>query len=245
MAGYDTAGEIQNTYVSAHDEFGVDPAFWLRYFTPSPAADIFSGDPVSECQGAWASGGRYVGCICAPTQARLSGSSAEGQADAQSMCASMLSAYYAVGPLLLPSNNMLYCYLDQEYSTSLSLDYWDGLANYIANYNFAGLGTYPLYPALYCDPYSPYPNCSTIAEATGLNIPAAVWSSEPEPCGSIADPPSWDADECSSVSSSKVPTKLWQFGEQTACGLSANVDLDVGAPGIDTADYCFYVSSNP
>jgi hypothetical protein len=245
MAGYDTAGEIQNTYVSAHDEFGVDPAFWLRYFTPSPAADIFSGDPTAECQGAWASGGHYVGCICAPTQSRLSGSTAEGQADAQSMCASMLSAYYAVGPLLLPSNNMLYCYLDQEYSTSLSLDYWDGWANYIANYNFAGLGTYPLYPALYCDPYSPYPNCSTIAEATGLNIPAAVWSSEPEPCGGIADPPSWDADECSSVSSSKVPTKVWQFGEQGACGLSANVDLDVGAPGVEVAAYCFNVSSNP
>ena len=26
MAGYDTAGKIQNTYASAHREFGVDPA---------------------------------------------------------------------------------------------------------------------------------------------------------------------------------------------------------------------------
>ena len=37
--GYDTAGEIQNTYSSAHSEFGEDPAFWVRYFSPSPAAD--------------------------------------------------------------------------------------------------------------------------------------------------------------------------------------------------------------
>jgi hypothetical protein len=245
MAGYDTAGQIQDTYVSAHNEFGVDPNFWIRYFSPSPAADIFSNNAKAECEGAWASGGHYVGCICAPTQSRLSGSSAEGQADAQSMAASMLSAWDAVGPLHVPSNNKLYCFLDQEYSTSLSLSYWDGWANYIANYNFGGLGTYPLYPCLYCDPDSPYPNCSTIAAATGLNIPAAVWSSEPEPCGGIKNPPAWDAEECSSVSSSKVPTEVWQYGEQGACGLSANVDLDEGGPGFNTADYCFDVVSNP
>jgi hypothetical protein len=240
MAGYDTAGEIQSTYASAYDEFGTDPAYWIRYFSPSPAADLFSSDPSAESSGAWDSGGPYVGCICAPTQSRLSGSTAEGQADAQSMAASMLSAYQAVGPILLPSNGQLWCWLDQEYSTSLSLDYWDGWANYIANYDFASLGTYPLYPGLYCDPYSPYPNCSTIAQATGLNIPVAIWSSEPEPCGGIASPPSWDPDECSTVA-----TYLWQFGEQGACGYSANVDVDLAGDGISYADYCFYVSSNP
>jgi hypothetical protein len=239
-AGYDTAGEIQNTYVSAHSEFGTDPGYWIRYFAPSPAADLFSSDPSAECSGAWDSGGPYIGCVSAPIQSRLSGSTAEGQADAQSMAASMLSAYYAVGPLDLPSNGQLWCWLDQEYSTSLSLDYWDGWANYIANYNFASLGTYPLYPGLYCDPYSPYPNCSTIAQATGLNIPVAIWSSEPEPCGGIASPPSWDPDECSTVA-----TYLWQFGEQGACGFSANVDVDVSGDGIVYADYCFQVVSNP
>jgi hypothetical protein len=241
MAGYDTAGQIQDTYVSAHNEFGADPNFWIRYFTPSPAADIFSDNAEAESEGAWASGGHYVGCVCAPTQSRLAGSSAEGQADAQSMAASMLSAWEAVGPLHVPSNNILYCFLDQEASTSLSLDYWDGFANYIANYNFGSLGTYPLYPALYCDPDSPFPNCSTIAQATGLNIPVAVWSSEPEPCTrSIVDTPSWDAEECAAA-----PTRLWQYAEQGACGLSANVDLDVGAPGHNQLEYCFDVVSNP
>lgn len=243
--GYDTAGEIQNTYSSAHSEFGEDPAFWIRYFSPSPAADIFSNDPTSECEGAWASGGHYVGPISAPTQSRLSGSTAEGQADAQTFAASMLVAWDDVGPLKLPSNNALYCFLDQEYSTSLSLDYWDGWANYIANYNFAGLGTYPLYPCLYCDPYSPYPNCSTIGSATGLNIPSIVWSNEPEPCGTLKSPPSYDAEQCSSVSSSKVKSDLWQFGEQGACGYSADVDLDMAPTGFTYTNYCFDVVSNP
>ena len=40
-------------------------------------------------------------------------------------------------------------------------------------------------------------------------------------------------------------TKVWQFGEQTACGYSANVDLDLGAPGFNTADYCFRLISYP
>jgi hypothetical protein len=240
MPGYDTAGEIQNTYASAFDEFGVDPAFWIRYFTPSPAADVFDGDPEPECVGAWDSGGPYVGCVSSPPQSDLSSGASTGLADAQTYCAAMQSAFYAVTPLYLPASEQLWCWLDQEYLTTLSSSYWEAWANYVANYNFAGNGQYPLYPALYCDPYSPYPNCSTIAEATGVDIPAAVWSSEPEPCNSAGDPPGWDPDECSTVS-----TLLWQYGEQGACGYSANVDIDEQAPSINYQDYCFEVAYDP
>ena len=240
MAGYDTAGKIQNTYASAHREFGVNPAFWIRYFNPSPAADLFHDDAVAESRGAWDSGGNYVGCISAPRQSRLSGSAAEGHADAQAFCAAMLTAYHAVRPLLLPSTGQLYCWLDQEYSTSLSSDYWNAWAHYVAEYDFAGLGTYPLYPALYCDPYSPFPNCSTIAKARAVDVPSAIWSSEPEPCGSLARPPRWNPDKCGTV-----PTKLWQYAEQGACNLSSNVDLNVDGPGFVMAHFCFRVSSRP
>ncbi len=243
MAGYDTAGPIHDTYVSARDEFGRDPAFWIRYFSPSPAADIFADAAVAESAGAWASGGPYVGCVSAPYQSRLSGSAAEGLADAQTYAASMLAAWNAVATLKLPSNNQLWCYLDQEYSTSLSQSYWNAWAGYIADYNFAKLRTYPLFPALYCDPLSPFPNCSVLAAAKGVNIPASVWASEPEPCGSLGSVPFYDADECSSVSRSKVGSHLWQFGEQDACGFFANVDLDVGS--VITADYCFRVVADP
>jgi hypothetical protein len=243
MTGYDTAGPIQDTYGPARDEFGRDPTFWIRYFSPSPAADIFADNAVTESAGAWASGGPHVGCVSAPYQSRLSGSAAEGLADAQTYCASMLAAWDAVAQLKLPTNNQLWCYLDQEYSTSLSQGYWNAWAHYVAEYNFANLHTYPLFPALYCDPFSPFPNCAVIAAATGVNVPASVWSSEPEPCGSLARVPFYDPDECSSVSSSRVPSHLWQFGEQGACGLSANVDLDVG--NVNTASHCFRVVADP
>lgn len=240
MAGYDTAGRIQDTYASAHQEFGKNPNFWIRYFTPSPAADLFNDDALAESQGAWDSGGPYVGCVSAPAQSRLSGSAAEGHADAQAFAAAMLAAYHAVGPLDLPSNQQLYCWLDQEYSTSLSTSYWDAWAGYLADYNFAGLGTYPLYPCLYCSPGSPYPNCSTVAKARGSEVPSAVWTPEPQVCGSLTRTPSWNPERCGTV-----PTKLWQFGEQGACSYSSNVDIDVGAPGFVTASHCFRVISNP
>ena len=74
----------------------------MRYFTPSPAADLFNDDAVAESRGAWDSGGPHVGCVSAPAQYRLSGSAAEGQADAQAFAAAILAAYHAVRPLVLP-----------------------------------------------------------------------------------------------------------------------------------------------
>lgn len=247
MAGYDCAAAVQDVYVAAHDEFGADPNFWMRYFTPSPDADVFNADPVTESIAVWDSGSRAIGCISAVVpQSRLAGSESEGQADAQTFAASMLSAYYAVLPLDLPTNNRLYCWLDQEYSTSLSLPYLDGWALYIANYNFAGLGTYPLYPCVYCTPSAPPPNCSVFAEASGLAVPEAVWTPVPEYCDGLSDPPAvFEAEECSTYTSSRVPTKLWQYAEQGVCGFSAAVDLDLGAPGFNNADYCFRLVAEP
>lgn len=240
MTGFDTAGRIQNTYASARREFGVPPAFWIRYFPPSPAADLFSDDAVAESRGAWDSGGPNVGCISAPRQSRLSGSAAEGLADAQAFAAAMLAAYHAVRPLQLPSNGRLYCWLDQEYSTSLSLAYWQAWAHYIAEYNFAGLGTYPLYPCLYASPWSPHPNCTTIAKVKGVDAPSAIWTPEPQSCSGLAHPPRWRPATCGTV-----PTKLWQYAEQTACNLVSNVDLNVGGPGFATANFCFHLSRRP
>ena len=114
MSGYDTAGRIQNTYQSARQEFGQAPAYWIRYFSPSPAADIFADDAVAESLGAWESGGPFVGCVSSPLQHRLSGSYAEGQADAQAYAASLLAAWNVVAQLKLPANNQLWCFLDQS-----------------------------------------------------------------------------------------------------------------------------------
>ena len=153
----------------------------------------------------------------------------------------MLTAYHAVRPLLLPSTGQLYCWLDQEYSTSLSSDYWNAWAYYVAEYDFAGLGTYPLYPALYCDPFSPFPNCSTIAKARGVNVPIAIWSSEPEPCGSVARPPRWRPRQVRDGADQALAIR--RAGR--ACNLSSNVDLDLSGPGFAMARFCFHVSSRP
>jgi hypothetical protein len=241
MAGYDTAGEIQNVYEAAHSEFGADPNFWLRYLQ-SPAADGIGSDPVTECEACWASGTTHVGVIHEPTQSDLASNSVSlGQSTAQAFASAVYNnLYLQVGPLQLPTNGQLYCWLGQEATTSLTNGYWNGWAETIDAYVFANTGTAPMYPCLYCDPPVTEPNCSIIDNPDNIAC-FAVWSSEPEPCkASIASPPGWDADSCASV-----PTKLWQYAEQMACGLSANVDLDEGAPGFNNADYCFYLAADP
>jgi hypothetical protein len=244
MAGYDTASFVQDVYAAADSRYG-HPSFWLRYFSPSQTTPIntSSSNANTECRAMWDSSGHYLGPITVPAQSRLSGTSAMGQADAQTFASSMHTVWLDVGPLLLPSNNTLYCWLDQEASTSLSLSYWNGWSGYIDGYVWGS--QLPLYPCLYCNPCSAPPNCSTIGNANA-NFCFAVWSSEPQKCGySVTNPPPWAAQTCGQCSSySGTPTHLWQFADQGVCNLSVNVDMDLGG-GITYSNYCFNVSSRP
>jgi hypothetical protein len=240
MAGYDTAGEIQNVYASAHSTFKANPSFWMRYFAPSPAADVFESDPVSESVGAWDSGGKSIGPVNEPSQSRLaSGSSSEGQADGQSFCAAIYSAYISVGPLNLPGDINVYCYLGQEASTSLTLGYWNAWAHAVIIYTFANNGYLPLYPCLYCDPPAAPPNCSIIGNPSAEPC-LAVWASEPDPCHNSLTQPSWGPDSCSAAT-----TRLWQYAISPGCGYSADVDIDGSGPGFTTSSYMFNLTSAP
>lgn len=247
MGGFDTAALVQDVWQAATATFGT-PAFWIRYFSPCPytAVNSSSQNANDECTAVWSSGGHYLGPISSPYQPRLSGTTAEGNADAQTFANAMQSVYYDVIPLLLPANNTLYSWLDQEASTSLSVAYWDGWASYINGYNFAGLGTYPLYACLYCNPCALPPNCSTLESATAHCY--GIWSSEPQRCANtLQNPPTWAAETCAGCGVDiGVPTVVWQFADGPPNGCFAvDVDLDVGASGFFVPDYAFKVSSNP
>jgi hypothetical protein len=239
MAGFDTASTVTSGLRSAAGSAFGKPAFWIRYFSPCcfTAVNSSSSNANAECEQIWSSGGHYLGCVSTPTQSRLSGSSAEGRADAVTFVNAMISVYYDVVPLLLPSNGILYCWLDQEPATSLSLAYWNGWADYINGYEFSG--SYPFFPGLYCNPDSAPPNCSIVDSASASEC-WGVWSSEHQVCkNSVSSPPAWDAESCAVVA-----TKLWQYADQGVC-FSTDVDLDLGASGFNTASYCFNVNSNP
>jgi hypothetical protein len=238
--GYDTASYIYDVYTAADAKYGT-PNYWIRYFSPSPNGTVNSSSSHAntECRAAWDSGGKYLSPISSPAQSRLSGTSAQGLADAQVFVSALHNVWLWVTPLDLPTNGVLYCWLDQEQSTSLSTAYWGGWEGYINSYNWPNRG-YPLYASLYCNPCtSGHSNCSTVASVGGCY---AVWSSVPEPCGySLRNLPSWNAKTCASCVSNGPSTVLWQFAEAGVCSLTVNVDMDDGAISANS----FFMSSRP
>lgn len=241
MAGYDTANYIYASDVqSGVKQFGT-PAFFVRYFNPCPDGSFnsSSSNANSEAAAAWDDGGPRIGAVSSPPGGNLgSNSSAEGHADAQTFGGSLQTAYTDVGPMLLPSNGTLYCWLDDEYGTTLSSGYWTGWAEAINGWNWQRGGSYPLFAGLYCNPKQPQPNCSTVGN---VGYCYGIWTSNPQ-CngGTVSNPPAFNGTGCGN----SVPTKLWQFA-YPGCGYGPDVDMDEGATGVNYGNYCFYLTARP
>lgn len=241
--GFDTADTVQDAVSSgALTEHGT-PGFWLRYFHPCPNESL-AQDPVTECRAIWDSGASHLSPICDPPSSNesMTGSAGQeqGKDDAQTFVGELVSTYNAVGPLLLPTNQYLLCWLDLESGKTLSSDYWNGWAGYVNAYYWPGAGytNYPLSACLYCNPGNGN-GCKVIDNLNNQGC-QYVWASEHETCccPKLSSPPSWDAEKCSNV-----PTGLWQWAEQQVCGYYSKVDLDLGS--INTVAYCFYLSGRP
>jgi len=239
MAGYDTANYIYNVYESADSTYGT-PAFWIRYFSPCPDAP-FTTNPVTESRAAYDSGGAYIGAISSPGASRLSAnSSSEGAADAQTFAAALQTATDDVSQLELPSIGTLFCWLDMEPNTTLNTNYWSGWANRLNGWNWKSGGTYPLFASLYTRTCTDN-GCSASESADCY----AVWSQQPQQCGSVSNPPSFAPDNCSHCISSAPTTYLWQFMIQGDCNNSLDVDLDVGRGGYSYNTNCLRLTSRP
>jgi len=238
-SGYDTASYIYDVRVAADATYG-SPDYWLRYFTPSPngTVDLGSAHANHECRDDWDSGAKHLSPITSPTQSRLGGTSAQGLADAQAFVNALQNVYVWVTPLLLPTNDTLRCWLDQESSTSMSANYWAGWSNYINGYTWPSHGQ-PLYACLYCNPcHGAGHNCTTIA---GTNC-FAIWSSTPEICGySMNNLPAFNPNKCSACIANPPASLLWQFAEKGVCSLSVNIDMNEGT----LTPYSFYLNARP
>jgi hypothetical protein len=243
--GYDTASTVATGWASAASNGYGTPTFWMRYFSPCYTTPFNTSTTSAndECSSIWDinSASPMLSPITVPTQSRLAGSTAEGQADAQAFVSALTTVYFNVIPLQLPTNNQLYVWLDQEEAYGLSLDYWNGWAGYIGLDDFGNSGTQPLYPCLYCTPDAAAANCSTI-QNSGVTFPCiGVWSSEWQECSnSLAHPPSWNAQSCS-----EVLTLLWQFSDGTGICNNSDVDQDLNRSGFSLADFSFYLTSHP
>jgi hypothetical protein len=219
----------------------------MRYFSPcyTTPINVSSANANDECASIWNTGAPFLSAITVPVQANMGltasqGGASYGLADAQTFCSALVTAYTDVGPLSLPTNGNFWVWLDQENGTSLSSAYWDAWATYVGEFEFADTGTEPLYPSLYCTPDASQPNCSTVQNPDGWGA-EAIWSSEWQECSnSLADPPAWNAQSCSEIS-----TIVWQFSDGTGICNNSLVDQDLCAPGWNLADYSFYVVAEP
>jgi hypothetical protein len=247
--GFDTASTVTNTLASeAVGQFG--NGFWIRYFSPSPAANVINSSKANaqaEVAAMFDNGAHHLGVVSEPTQSRLGTSGSTGTSygtqDATTLINSILNVMSWLG-LSVPSSG-LWCYLGLEEENPLSSAYWNAWAEYINQYDYGG--EYPFFAGLYCSPPAAPPNCSTIAAAPSTATCWGVWSSEPEPCagctatfGTIG----WDADNCSGFS-----TYQWQYSEKGSClstcgkTINANVDLDEAATDLNALDTMFYFDS--
>ena len=240
--GFDTASLVHQQASAAVSRWG-KPNFWMRYFSPSYYTTVNSSkaNAINETAAVWTTNSAYpyLGVISTPQQSRLSGSTAMGQADAQTYINALIFTYQNVAPLFFPTNYQLYTWIDQEASTSLSLAYWNGWAGYVNAYVFVGHPYF--YAALYCNPGAPPPNCSIIQNPSAYFC-FGVWASVPLKCSNtLANPPAWAASHCSSA-----PTKMWQYWDEDICASTpANVDLDRSASGFDYHMYCFRLTGKP
>lgn len=239
--GYDTASFVQTVYQGADTTYG-PPKYWIRYFSPSPnhGVNYTSANAVLECRAVYDSGAKHLSPLTSPSQSRLSGTYAAGQADAQAFVTAMQQVYGWVVPLQLPSNLELRVWLDQEAGTSMSASYWQGWSEYLDTYEWLP-GEFLLYPCLYCNPCGGSGhNCTTVVQGGACY---GIWSSEPESpyCGyNLRSLPGWHANACTCATGAPA-TVLWQFAEAGTCGLSVNIDMDEGT----LTPYSFYLSARP
>jgi hypothetical protein len=239
--GYDTASWVSDVYAAAGSKYGA-PDYWIRYFSPSPNGTVNSSSSRAkqECSAVWDSGAKHLSPITSPSQSRLGGTYAQGLADAQTFVNALKNVYNWVGPLLLPANGVLRCWLDQESSTSMSSNYWAGWSDYVNAYEFLP-GSTPLFACLYCNPCrGAGHNCTTVV-ADGYCW--SIWSSTPETgyCGySLKSLPPWHANTCTCATNAPG-TSLWQFAEKTPCSLTVNIDMDEGT----LTTYSFHLAYDP
>lgn len=241
--GYDTASFIYTVRAAADSAYG-PPKYWLRYFSPSPnhGVDYNQTSAQDECRDDWDSGAKRLSPITRPPLSHYGGTSAQGLADAQAFVNALVTVYYWVAPLLMPSSQQLRCWLDQESGTAMGTGFWGGWSDYVNSYAWSGYGE-PLFACLYCNPCAGAGhNCTTVVSS---GYCWHVWSSTPETsttCGhDLRSLPSWGPNSCATCTSNGPSTTLWQFAEHGVCGLSVNVDMDMG----DLSAYALNILTRP
>jgi hypothetical protein len=261
--GVDSVAQVDDQLAAAVNSFsGGSAVFWGRYFA-YPGYALMT-NPAAEAQAMRSHGIHWIHPTISPPPSHESAGFADGAADGRATCDGIAAIIGDSTGIYLPTqrhdnygNAITRVYLDIEYDSYLTQDYWNGFAQAVSNYYFAG--QYPFFPCAYYDPAGTYAahNCYVLGGNTGDYVCYGIWSNRPEAgestCNYCYSPgPAWGPLNCDSV---VAGTRLWQYAENGVCpsfaycgtpgypdfGDGRNVDLDMSNPADDETYYMLYL----
>ena len=178
-----------------------------------------------------------VAIVTTPVASRISSNDyAYGQQDGLIACNAVAKVLDQAYRGKLGSSGFIDIYLDDEPEVPVSLNYWNGWASAVYNYQYAG--TYPFWPCCYTNPRQGAANCTTFAQAT--HPARSIWSYEPEYCnGCYIGRLSYTPWACGAPS---TYVGIWQMAIDSECRSCRgsgwpNIDVDQSHPSQDERFY--------
>jgi hypothetical protein len=248
--GTTLANYVINTYFAGtpHDEI----VFWGRYFDiGQDMSALYAGDAEGNALRNAVHGynnpvgGRsWILPIAAPYYGNgvgQNGTYAQGVYSGQYVCQHIIAKLSS--RLMMPGSEILYIYVDLEYTTNQN--FVSGWADGVNGYSYNG--GVPFYASFYSSPTAP--NEKYFVSSAGYARYWVSWSTEPEPlCSGCYSPgPTWGPDAIGTYT-----TFAWQYGEAGAnncdsCRSNFPCDLDQTDPsvsgpyGYGVCDYMLYI----
>lgn len=244
--GFDSYDPIDTAYSKSSTTAHGRGNFYSRYVTPSASgAHITASHMQAEWNAAADNGNARFMPVTEPPNG-VNGSSSTGASDAASFCSALTTIYKGSSIYMPPSgSNEIWCFLAVDYFATLSGAYWDGWSNYIASYNFCGLGAV-LYPCVYGDPTISSGEgamCNTIGGQYGNGgaYCYCVWTYRPQDtaaCGKFGAT-SYSGKRCSSSLVGVANATVQQIAQPSECG--GDVDINYSNPSYTVTNYMFQI----
>jgi len=207
--------------------FGTKPVFWGRYFTSVATKGTIEYNHAAENAVLHAEGIPVLP-VCRQSE-NVGGTTAQGLADGQANAQDFITTFGL--SVLLAQGNVFYMFLDVEANPSLSLDYYTGWVQGLAQMaDTLSNGTLKILPCVYGG-VSDTKTWGVVHHALSAGIPCqGAWVARYHTNVPALGP--WDVNVLTPAAPSpfRCPILMWQYFDK---GLNGLIDCTQTNPGID------------